>query len=1035
MDTSSASTSTSNAVNPNSNHGYDIFINHRGTDTKKNFASHLYHRFLLYGYQVFLDQKELEEGDYFDSQIKAAIKSASVHVALFSPRYAESHWCLEELLLMLETGAAIIPVFYNVKPSELRWTEGQKGLYAQALHKHEQKQRYDPATLQQWRNALSRVAGITGFELEAYNGDEGELLEKVVECVLKRVKRLGLNVAKYPTGLDEKVREFENTVLLQQQQDTGKPHIVGIVGLGGAGKTTLAKELFNRKNSSYRSSCFLFDVINEENKGSLNSLQSKLLKSLTGLNKAIDNIDEGIEILKKHLSSFQVLVVLDDVDNVNQLDALLPIQTVLSSDSFILITSRDKAVLKSSGVEEKSIYKLNGLEAHHSRQLFCSHAFSQPYPLPGFESIVDEFIKACDGLPLSLKIFGALLYGKDDQSEWQDRLDSIQQILPSEIQLRLKITYDTLNEEEKQIFLDVACFFRGKNRDMALRLWNGSGWKGSLGFQNLHNKCLVELDWNNNIHMHDHLRDMGRDIAKDPNLKLPRRVFCSSQSIEDLLQQSHNEQVTTAVRGIMVAPTTELRPDRTSYGVNPFPAFPLYEDCFVSKMSEVPKMSWFKRSMTQLLTRLLNTRHRFLGVGLLDVEDGDMERILTRVQSPNVIWIRWYKCPFSSLPTWIPMQNLTYLEVGGRLLQTLWQGQSQAPLQLRELRIYAPLSSIPKSIGQLKHLEQIFIFSMQVNLEILPEEFCLLRSLKFLKLGLCSKLKSLPDSFGDLTNLEHLDLSQAENLERLPNSFGKLIRLKYLDLSRCSNLTISSETLGNIRTLQHLNLFWCEKIEVLPPQVAHQRSLAVLRLMCTNIKELPVALGDLSDLELLEIGSPDLHSLPPSLCKLKNLKRLEIHFCRKLKYLPDSLALLTELTDFTVVGCPLTELVFKRVEVQRETSADSSFQEFMPRLRRFSVSGAEISKISFGEGVCPNLQHLNVSYSEKLEKIEGLSGLPQLKKLWIVECSDLEELPGVELCRFLEKTIIRGSPKLRFKEEVVIQLMRQGSFCADQLLE
>lgn len=83
MDTSSASTSSSNAVNPNSNHGYDIFINHRGTDTKKNFASHLYHRFLLYGYQVFLDQKELEEGDYFDSQIKAAIKSASVHVALF----------------------------------------------------------------------------------------------------------------------------------------------------------------------------------------------------------------------------------------------------------------------------------------------------------------------------------------------------------------------------------------------------------------------------------------------------------------------------------------------------------------------------------------------------------------------------------------------------------------------------------------------------------------------------------------------------------------------------------------------------------------------------------------------------------------------------------------------------------------------------------------------------------------------------------------------------------------------------------------
>lgn len=60
---------------------------------------------------------------------------------------------------------------------------------------------------------------------------------------------------------------------------------------------------------------------------------------------------------------------------------------------------------------------------------------------------------------------------------------------------------------------------------MALRLWNGSDWKGFLRFQNLHNKCLVELDWKNNIHMHNHLRDMGRDIAKDSNLKLPWRVF------------------------------------------------------------------------------------------------------------------------------------------------------------------------------------------------------------------------------------------------------------------------------------------------------------------------------------------------------------------------------------------------------------------------------------------------------------------------------------------------------------------------------
>jgi len=259
-------------------------------------------------------------------------------------------------------------------------------------------------------------------------------------------------VAKYPTGLDEKVKDFENTVLLQQQQHRGKPQIVGIVGLGGVGKTTLAKELFNRKSSDYGTSCFLFDVRDNATKGLLNSLQSKLLNSLTGLNKAIDSIDEGIEILKKHLSASQALVILDDVDNVNQLDAFLPIQTVLGSDSLILVTSRDKAALKSSGVEEKSIYKLNGLESQHSRELFCSHAFSQTHPLPGFESLVDKFIKACGGLPLSLKVIGALLYGKDDQSDWQNQLDNLQQKLLTEIQQILKISYDTLNEEELRYF-------------------------------------------------------------------------------------------------------------------------------------------------------------------------------------------------------------------------------------------------------------------------------------------------------------------------------------------------------------------------------------------------------------------------------------------------------------------------------------------------------------------------------------------------------------------------------------------------------
>lgn len=88
------------------------------------------------------------------------------------------------------------------------------------------------------------------------------------------------------------------------------------------------------------------------------------------------------------------------------------------------------------------------------------------------------------------------------------------------------------------MFLDVACFLRGENKDMAIRIWDGSDWKGKMGFQNLENKSLVEVNSLNQIYMHDHLRDVGRDIAEKDS-PLARRFWrWTENTIEDLFQQS-----------------------------------------------------------------------------------------------------------------------------------------------------------------------------------------------------------------------------------------------------------------------------------------------------------------------------------------------------------------------------------------------------------------------------------------------------------------------------------------------------------------
>ncbi|GLJ48058.1 hypothetical protein SUGI_1014730 [Cryptomeria japonica] len=739
---------------------YDIFINHHGGDAKHKIANSIYRSLDATELRVFLDKDELKPGDFFPRALEEAMRSASLHIAIFSEHYAESPWCLAELAFMLETGTKFIPIFYHVDPATLRWAIKGKGRYAEALSKyemksseqHEKKRRYSSEQLQHWKWALHKASFFTGHIINNQE-DEQRVVKNVVNCVLKETNKVLFEVAKHPVGVDEAVLNFDKIAF----QSDGSIKIVGIWGLGGSGKTTLAKKIFTNKRSDMDRASFLFDLRDAAGKGLLVEKQKKLMKDLGVESESFDHVDEGKGILQSRLRSVSVLIILDDVDHTDQLDALLPARESLGQASLIVVTTRELNVLKAWGIS--AIYQMEALSAIHAKELFCWHAFLQHSPLSGFEDLVEEFLNACKGLPLSLKVLGAQLYGIFDKNYWQSLLHKLSRILPDEIKLRLKVSYDALDDEEKEMFLDIACFLIGERKNVAIAVWEGSGWSGLLGWERLFNKCLVEVGEgvrrfygcgrrfyevtdDDYIRMHDQLRDLGREIA---NRQSPYRLWSPQQSIK-----IHSQQEAIQIRGLVNA---------------------IGENCYLRQGNILIHTSLGERCLTLCSLGL----KIFVGNG--DFINQDQVEI-----SRELVWLQCEEFEHKNLPSWLSLKKLRVLELfNARSLEGLWEREADAPLQLRELVMSGcdSLREFPRSIGHLKNLKKLIIDDNVIcnTLIDLPQDFCYLQSLEHLAITACHKLSSLPNNFGELANLQRLNLCHCIMLKMLHDSYSTFYEL------------------------------------------------------------------------------------------------------------------------------------------------------------------------------------------------------------------------------------------------------------------
>ena len=327
---------------------------------------------------------------------------------------------------------------------------------------------------------------------------ETEVVKEIVNTIIRRLNHQPLSVGKNIVGISvhlEKLKSLMNTNL-------NKVSVVGICGIGGAGKTTIAKAIYNEISYQYDGSSFLKNI-RERSKGDILQLQQELLHGiLKGKNFKVNNIDEGISMIKRCLSSNRVLVIFDDVDELKQLEYLAEEKDWFEAKSTIIITSRDKQVLAQYGVDIS--YEVSKLNKKEAIEVFSLWAFQHNLPKEVYKNLSYNIIDYANGLPLALKVLGGSLFGKTT-SEWESALCKLKTIPHIEIHNVLRISFDGLDDVDKGIFLDVACFFKGNDKDYVSRIL---GPYAEYGITTLNDRCLLTIS-KNMLDMHDLIQQMG----------------------------------------------------------------------------------------------------------------------------------------------------------------------------------------------------------------------------------------------------------------------------------------------------------------------------------------------------------------------------------------------------------------------------------------------------------------------------------------------------------------------------------------------
>ncbi|CAN6922407.1 unnamed protein product [Brassica oleracea] len=990
----------------------DVFPSFHGKDVRKSFLSHFLKEFGSKGINLFIDN-EITRGEFIGPELKKAIQGSRIAIVLLSKRYASSSWCLDELVEIMkckeDLGQTVMPVFYEVDPTDVKKQTGEFGKVFKKTCKGKRNE-----VTRKWSEALAKVTTLAGYHSKNW-------FAKMIEDVAIDVANKLFNSTP-PRDLDEFIgmEAHMKNISRVLRTDLDEVRMIGIWGPAGIGKTTIARCLFNQLSHSFQYSVFLMNVktmytppICSDDYNVKLHLQQKLLSQL--LNQKEDLEISHLGVARERLNDKKVLVVLDNVDRLVQLEAMAKETGWFGHGSRIIITTQDRKILKAHGITD--IYHVDFPSTCEAIQMFCMYAFGKKSPEVGFEKLVWEVTRLVGKLPLGLRVMGSHFRGMSKQ-EWENELPELWRCLDGEIESILMFGYNALSQENKDLFLHIACFF---NYVMIEKVVEHLSTRFSNMRQRLNvlaDKSLISFEWSDVI-MHDLLVQLGRDIVRKQSSEPGQRQFlvdkretcevlsddaAGSGSVIGIMFDGHEINVSErAFEGMSNLQFLRLGPEIDGGG----DAFHLFGgQSYLSRKLRLLNWSYFP------LTCLHCIPKPELLVELI-MPDSKLERLWERTKPLSNL--KWVDLAHSK-----NLKDVSSLSTATSLLELNLRGCSSLvelpssignAIHLKKLNLSgcSSLVELPSSIGNATNLQFLSLSSCSSLVELPSSIVNAIRNLKELDFSRCSSLVGVPSSIGNATNLNRLDFSDCSSLVGVPSSIGNATNLKCLDFSRCSSLVELPASIGDLHKLEYLILKGCCKLEVLPVNI-NLKSLTTLDLTdCSLMQSFPEIS---TNIEYMYLTGTAIKQVPSSIRLWPRLIDLHMSYSENLK-------------EFPHVLDTMTVLVMSNTEIQEI----SPWIERISGLRRLVLDGCK--KLLSLPQLPSSLSELDAKHCESLERLD-FSFLNQKIDLNFANCfklnkeardviiktstNDVTILPGKEMPNYFNYQGNGGSLVMKLNE-------------------